>query len=411
MADVAYGSLPFAEQAEFFRRKVNLPTSGWTDIYAHEHDWAFVVAGANRDAIVSDFRTAVQKAIHGQSTLEGFRKDFDAIVARHGWDYNGGRNWRSRVIYDTNLGTSYAAGRWEQLQEAPYWEYVHQDWVEHPRPLHVSWGGLVLERGHPWFRTHFPPNGWFCHCEVRGLWFSDLVRMGKKGPDQAPPITWTERTIGARSELGPRTVRVPEGIDPGFEYAPGAARKNNAVPTPRPAPEPAPKAAPGLPDRRPSDELPVPRRLPADSVLPQGLAPETYVDDFLGQLGAAAEPAVVRDVIGERLVVGKSMFDDVEGAILAGQDDQARHLPLLAHALLSPDEIWTRIEWLATSQRAVVRRRYVARFVLDGQDTPTVAVFETSADGWSGVTFSQGAGRDADEWRFGVRLYQRQDGE
>jgi hypothetical protein len=41
------------EQAEFFRRKLNLPTTSWTDIYTQEHDWAFVVAGANRDAIVS----------------------------------------------------------------------------------------------------------------------------------------------------------------------------------------------------------------------------------------------------------------------------------------------------------------------------------------------------------------------
>ena len=32
-----------------------------------------------------------------------------------GWA-NGGRNWRTRVIFETNLRTSYAAGRWQQLQ-------------------------------------------------------------------------------------------------------------------------------------------------------------------------------------------------------------------------------------------------------------------------------------------------------
>ena len=40
--------------------------------------------------------------------VEAFREDFDAIVARLGWDYNGGRDWRTRVIYETNLNTSYA---------------------------------------------------------------------------------------------------------------------------------------------------------------------------------------------------------------------------------------------------------------------------------------------------------------
>ena len=36
-----------------------------------------MVAGANRDAIVADFRAAVEKAIAEGTTLEQFRKDFD----------------------------------------------------------------------------------------------------------------------------------------------------------------------------------------------------------------------------------------------------------------------------------------------------------------------------------------------
>jgi hypothetical protein len=130
VATPSYGTVPFREQAEFFQRKLNLPTDAWTDIYGQEHDWAFVVAGANRDEIVADFRTAVEKAITRGTSLEEFRRDFDDIVARYGWDYNGGRNWRSRVIYETNLRSSYSAGRWEQLQAVksvrPYWQYIHR---------------------------------------------------------------------------------------------------------------------------------------------------------------------------------------------------------------------------------------------------------------------------------------------
>ena len=73
---------------------------------------------------------------------------------------------------------------------------------------------LVLERENPFWQTHFPPNGWGCHCKVKGLWPRDLQRLGKSGPDQAPEVNLVERTIGQRSALGPRTVRVPEGIDP-----------------------------------------------------------------------------------------------------------------------------------------------------------------------------------------------------
>jgi hypothetical protein len=414
MTFAAYGSLPFAEQAEFFRRKLNLPTDGWTDIYTREHDWAFVVAGANRDAIVSDFRAAVEKAIGGGSTLEDFRRDFDRIVATHGWDYNGGRNWRSRVIYDTNLSTSYAAGRWAQLQNAPYWQYEHQDWVEHPRPEHVEWDGLVLERGDPWLQTHFPPNGWGCHCTMRGLWPRDLQRLGKSGPDQAPAVHLVEREIGQRSALGPRTVKVPAGIDPGFEYAPGAARLHSAIPPERPQPlggGPSSSGSEGLPNRRPTDPLPAPRPLPAATVLPAGLPPEDYVRQFLAPFGATlTEPAIVRDVIGERLIVGAPLFQDARGEWKVLKRGRERYLPLLAEALRAPDEIWARVEWLHAQARAVVRRRYVARFAVEGQETPGLVVFELGADGWAGVTaFPPAAGAYVEELRVGVRLYRREE--
>ncbi|QEA14267.1 PBECR2 nuclease fold domain-containing protein [Comamonas flocculans] len=409
MSSAAYGSLPFAETAQFFRRKLNLPTTGWTDIYTWMHDWAFVVAGANRDAIVADFRAAVEKAILGGSTLQDFRRDFDRIVATHGWDYNGGRDWRSRVIYDTNLATSYAAGRWQQLQAAPYWQYEHQDWVQQPREQHVAWDGLLLERDDPWWQTHFPPNGWGCHCTVRGRWASDLVRLGKSGPDQAPPVQWVQRTIGQRSINGPRTVRVPEGIDPGFEYAPGSARLKSAIPPERPTPPiPGSTGGQGLPNRRPLDVLPPARNVPAADLLPAGLPPQDYARAFLEILGATLQTAaIIKDVLGERIVVGADLFKDAAGEWKADKRGRGRFMPLLAHALLAPDEIWTRVEWLYGQQRAVVRRRYIARFVVEGEAAPALVVFENGADGWSGVTAFAGPNQAPEGWRIGVRLYRR----
>jgi len=225
MASVAYGSLPFAEQIAFFRRKVNVNTQSWLDVWQQAHDHAFMVAGANRDDLVLDFRQAVDAAIGNGETLEQFRKRFDSIVAKYGWDYNGGRNWRSRVIYETNLRTSYAAGRWQQLQSikqrVPYWEYVHSDAVQHPRPQHLAWNGLVLSADDPWWHSHFPPNGWGCQCTVRGRSKRDLADMGKSGPDQAPPIDMQSVTVGQRSPGGARDVETPAGVDPGFGYAPG----------------------------------------------------------------------------------------------------------------------------------------------------------------------------------------------
>lgn len=411
---VSATSLPFAEQNEFFRRKLNLPTNAWTDIYTREHDYAFVVAGANRDNLVQDFRQAVEKAIEDGATLESFRKDFDRIVATHGWSYNGGRNWRSRVIYETNLRSSYMAGRYEQLmavrEQRPYWQYLHSDAVEQPRPLHEAWNGLILRWDDPWWQTHFPINAWGCQCSVRALGDDDLMRMGKSGPDQAPAVVMETRIIGQRSPDGPRTVEVPQGIDPGFEYTPGKARLDSAVPVAREAEALIPAPGPGLPNRLAVDALPPPRPLSADRLLPPVLTDQDYVQRYLAEFGATLDtPAVVRDVIGERLVVGKELFiERKSGELKANKRGRGKWLLLLAEALKNPDEIWVRIEWLGALKKAVVRRRYLARFQVEGEVTPALAVFEAGSDGWLGVTtFPPGDDGYVESVRQGIRLYQR----
>jgi hypothetical protein len=226
MADgsVAYGSLPFKEQIAFFRNKKNVLTEAWTDVWQAEHDHAFMVAGANRIDLLVDLRSAVDKAIADGTGLEAFRHDFDTIVAKHGWAYNGGRNWRTRVIYETNLRTSYAAGRWSQVQALkkvrPYLRYRHSDVVQHPRPQHLAWNGLVLLVDDPWVLTHWCPNGWGCQCTWESLNDRDLKRLGKAGPDTAPAEDMQEVVVG-KNGPSPRTVQTPAGVDPGFGYAPG----------------------------------------------------------------------------------------------------------------------------------------------------------------------------------------------
>ena len=221
-AGARHTRLPFTEQVAFFRSKLNLPTQTWTDLWHDQHDRAFVVAGAAHADLVADLRGAVDQAIAEGTTLETFRRDFDGLVAKHGWSYKGGRNWRTEVIYATNLRTSYAAGRYQQMLDGvdrrPYWRYRHSEASEHPRDDHLAWDGLVLRHDDPWWDTHYPPNGWGCKCFVDALNDRDLERLGKSGPDTAPPIRTV--TVGAKGP-SPRTVTVPEGIDPGWAYAPG----------------------------------------------------------------------------------------------------------------------------------------------------------------------------------------------
>lgn len=212
---------PFAEQLDFFRAKLNLPSERWDDIVRAAHDRAFIVAGAGEADLLQDLHGAIDKATAEGRGLEVFRKDFAAIVQKNGWTgwtgegSKAGVAWRTKVIYQTNMATSYAAGRYKQLtdpeflQLRPYWRYVHADGVMYPRPLHLAWGEmrLTLRYDHPFWATHFPPNGWGCHCYV--------VAEAAPGDGAAtePPMGW--------DAIDPKTG-AQVGIDKGFDYAPGA---------------------------------------------------------------------------------------------------------------------------------------------------------------------------------------------
>lgn len=212
--------LGFQEQIDFFRQKLNLATAAWDDIWQAAHDRAFVVAGATKADLLDDLRQAVEKAISEGTTLETFRQDFRKIVTDHGWhgwtgeDRTGGEAWRTRVIYETNLRTSYAAGREAQLADPglqklmPFRRYVHNDSVLNPRPQHLAWHGLTLPHDHPFWKTHSPPNGWGCRCRVTA------VIKPKPGDPTAPPAGW--------DEISEKTG-APVGIDKGWAYAPGAS--------------------------------------------------------------------------------------------------------------------------------------------------------------------------------------------
>lgn len=215
---------PFIPQTEFFRDKLNLPTERYDSILNAAHNRSFVVAGAVKSDLLVDFRSAIDQAINDGRSIGWFREQFDNIVQKNGWldftgsDTAGGRAWRTRVIYRTNIATSYAAGRYQQLKDPnllrrrPYWKYIHNDLVVVPRPFHVRWDDLVLHHTNPWWNNHFPPSGYGCRCRVTAV--TKRQFKGAKAPDDGFYTRYDKS--GIRHTL-------PNGIDFGWNYAPGAS--------------------------------------------------------------------------------------------------------------------------------------------------------------------------------------------
>lgn len=215
---------PFAAQIEHLRQKLNLPTQRWDDLIGRAHDKAFVVAGAAKADLLADLHTAVLTHATDGAGLNAFRKDFQAIVAKHGWTgWTGegtteGEAWRTRVIYQTNMATSYAAGRWAQMTDPevvklhPYWRYLHSDGVLNPRQQHVAWHGLTLPWDHPFWKTHFAPNGYGCQCRITSVTRKEGEASARAGLGE-PPAGWDAINTATGEQ---------QGIGKGFGYAPGA---------------------------------------------------------------------------------------------------------------------------------------------------------------------------------------------
>ena len=226
--------------AAFEQRGLLQPSFRWQDVWQEEHSRAFAVAGVQRLDILQVFQDEIGAAVREGRSLADFRAGVRARLVQKGWwgniaitDPATGEDRitrfddaRLQLIFDVNMRQSQAAGRWQRIERGarlfPFVMYrTMRD--ERVRASHRAWDGLVLPVDHPFWRTHYPPNGWRCRCTAFAVNQRDIDRRREAGEaiqTEAPPIDWI-------TYVNPRTgqvVPVPRGIDPGFAYNPGQAR-------------------------------------------------------------------------------------------------------------------------------------------------------------------------------------------
>jgi hypothetical protein len=401
-------SMPMREAVEYLAQKVRTPTRRWTDIAGPGHTRAFAVAGVQADDMLAGIKGELEKALREGTTLAEFRRGLEPMMERLGWRAKGKayEAWRTRLVYQANLNTAYAAGRYAQMTEPdtlealPFWVYRHSR-KKDARKQHVAWDGKVLAADDPWWRTHYPPNGWGCGCWADAISRRELRQLGKDGPDEAPK----DGTRSWRDPASGEVRQVPNGIDPGWDHNHGEGWLNGVVP--RELREDLPPAGP---PRVPAQGLPpMPQVRPVDPArrLPDGLTDEAYADAFLEEFGATRErPAVFRDVTGTRVVIGAELFG-ASGA-KANKNRRGPWMRLLADALRDPDEVWA--DWALVNGQPVLRRRYLRRHGLPGLSN-ALTVLSWTAKGWLGTTSYPPGARQVEKERHGVLLYRRREEE
>ncbi len=235
-ADQLFTEAP-EEVTRYFDSKGLKPSEDWRDFAAYEHAVNFTVARSAGYDILGDIKAAMSEARRNYVDFGTFAENLEPALRKKGWwgkarDPKTGKIvqlgslHRLRTIYWANMSTAFAAGEWERTWRTrrvlPFLAY-EQSGAEHKRPLHLTWVGTVLPVEHSWWRTHYPPNGWLCRCRVGQVSRAEARRMGYDPATPAPDngtYRWKNKRTG-------EVLRVPNGIDPGWQHNPGMARERN----------------------------------------------------------------------------------------------------------------------------------------------------------------------------------------
>ena len=247
---------PPKEVVDYFRKKTLQSAFDWRDIWREENIASFQVAKAMSADVLRGLYESIDRAISDGVPFQQFKKELIPRLQKLGWwgeteviDPKTGEKrlvnitpHRLRRIYDTNISTAYAAGRWEKIQRTkavfPYLLYQVGASREH-RVDHLGWAGTVLPVDHEFWHQHYPPNGWGCKCRAKQVSRSEykkILEQGaptgeftqKLGKDGKPtghiePVIRPVKAEDPKAEMAEwtnkrtgKTYMIPKGIDPGF---------------------------------------------------------------------------------------------------------------------------------------------------------------------------------------------------
>lgn len=219
-------------------------TFDWRELWQDEHATQFTISRLADLDLLQAIYDGIVASVNGDLSRRDWVKNVKTLLQKSGW---WGENQvttptgelvktvfdpsRLKLIFDTNTRAAYAAGQWQEIQAAkishPYLRYITKEDAR-VRPEHAAWDRLTLPVDHPFWETHYPPNGWRCRCRVISISQRDYDRgvdpngkpLNKTAPEDRR-IFWTDKRTGQER-------LIPVGIDPGFDYNVGIASERAA---------------------------------------------------------------------------------------------------------------------------------------------------------------------------------------
>lgn len=141
------------------QREEVLPADVFNELDAAAKARAFTMARIADIDVIADLQKYVESIVTTGGGMRDFIDGLDATMQARGWA--GPEPWHARLVFETNVGQAYSAGRYDQAKRsgATHWRYLASDAAE-PREDHKAFYGKVYPMG----SGPMPPLDFGCQC-------------------------------------------------------------------------------------------------------------------------------------------------------------------------------------------------------------------------------------------------------
>ena len=249
--DLVYAlGLPPRDAVAYLESKGIRPTRHWYDIWQEAQAKAVTVSGMTRLDLLEDVKKGLVDAVKNGKTGKMFIDDLAPILRAKGWTgkrqkidpktgevTEKGPNLPARLslIFFQNVQSAYMYGRYRAMlanaEERPWWMYIAV-LDSRTRPHHRALHRKVFRYDDPFWKTHYPPNGFYCRCRTRALSDAQLEREGLIPESGEGRMVSREVVVNPRAPESQQVIREvwgwqerPGGLthwtDTGFSYSAG----------------------------------------------------------------------------------------------------------------------------------------------------------------------------------------------
>jgi SPP1 gp7 family putative phage head morphogenesis protein len=187
---------------EYLKAKKPKLSFHYDEVLKEAHQKAFTVAKVTKLDLLSDIQDSLVRSMKEGVKFDDWKEQIEPTLKKKGWfsktevvnqdtgevktiDVNSSR---LKTIYDVNMRTAYAKGRYES-QMSSIGEYFYYGAIldDGTRTEHRALHGTVLHKSDPFWDQNYAPNGYRCRCKIRVYTKKQLERKGLKPTTTRPP--------------------------------------------------------------------------------------------------------------------------------------------------------------------------------------------------------------------------------